>query len=130
MACPNRPLRGDTNGVLQETPRHVDREDWPLIPGAYVHVDRVSRSLGVRVRYRGVVHGFREDTVGPVVDLREFADGKFTGRMRVVRPRDMVVKRPPPTLRALKAEDSRLQRRAAMLKGQAKQNQKRKRRGR
>lgn len=78
-------------------------------PGVYVHVDYVSQGTGVHVRYQAVVHGFRQDAVGDVVELREFSDGKFTGRMRVARPDHMTVKRPPASLRALTQQDTRLE---------------------
>lgn len=78
-------------------------------PGVYVHVDYVSQGMGAHVRYQAVVHGFRQDAVGDVVELREFSDGKFTGRMRVARPDHMTVKRPPASLRALTQQDTRLE---------------------
>jgi hypothetical protein len=85
-----------------------DREGYPLGVGAFVQVEAPSAIGSSPSRFKGLVTAVRADASGPVLEVREWRGGSWSGRTRLSRPAFVSVRRAPPALREQEAESAHL----------------------
>ena len=93
---------------------YVDHEGYPLGVDSFVRVEVASRILGGQVvEFRGLVSEVGADGKGPLLIIREWSRGRFTGKTRAARPQHCAVERAPVELRTLEAARAEYRRHAA-----------------
>lgn len=87
-----------------------DRYGYPLGVSCFVEVERPGLTPGRVNSFMGQVTALTEDAKGPILRIREWSAGKWTGREKQARPSDAKVRQAPTAARELLTDEARFSR--------------------